>query len=356
MEWEPVPLDTPLTWLATRIVVRGTDEAATERWVGLEISLDAGVAHVQHRPLFTVGARAAEATVPSTESTLAETVTDLTGITPLAAAVPPLAWPGERDADDWVRRVAGVVTSIVLALTVVAGAFALESVTGIGWFFDPVVVAVCAVMLAGTLAVKFLDLDLGRWPLGAAGWLLRRTRSLPPVAPGPVGHPDRLTEARERLPLPPVPDGPSPTERVDRIKVDYGALMGDVGYRIENSALFDAGVPQTQRFQVALLLWEDAVGSGEDPEAAASEVEESFALARVHAEQQGWAHLPAGARDPARTAAKAVRLALASDEPGEREAAARRAAGLLGSLALYYLPVIDPAVPSLLGSPKALER
>lgn len=52
---------------------------------------------------------------------------------------------------------------------------------------------------------------------------------------------------------------------------------------------------------------------------------------------------------------KAAETALAAEHPGEREAAGRSAAQLLASLALYYLPVVDPAVPSLIGARRAID-
>lgn len=118
--------------------------------------------------------------------------------------------------------------------------------------------------------------------------------------------------------------GPSPEQRVEVVRSAYGALLGDIVYRIENSALFDAAVEETARFQVSLLAWE----SGRD-DAAASEVEESFRIAQRHAESLGLIHLPATARGTALRAAKSARVALASDSAQERLAAARAAAGLL---------------------------
>ncbi|NLE17603.1 MAG: hypothetical protein GX632_03565 [Propioniciclava sp.] len=147
--------------------------------------------------------------------------------------------------------------------------------------------------------------------------------------------------------------GPSPAERVAVVTAAYGALLGDIVYRIENSALFDAAVEQTQRFQLALVAWEPEAG---EAGALASEVEESFAAARRHAESLGLAHLPETARDPARRAVHAAGIALATDQPGERAASARRAADLLRSLALYYLPVVDPDAPSLVGARRELTR
>ena len=145
--------------------------------------------------------------------------------------------------------------------------------------------------------------------------------------------------------------GPTPADRVSVVMETYGALLGDVVYRIENSALFDAALPTTQRFQVALVSWDP-----DSPDAAelATEIEDSFRTARTHAEQVGLAHLPSTAREPARRAARGAALALASDNPAERETAARTAAALLRSIALYYLPTIDPTTPPLIAARRQL--
>ncbi len=140
--------------------------------------------------------------------------------------------------------------------------------------------------------------------------------------------------------------GPGPVDRVAVVQEAYGELLGDIVYRIESSALFDAAVPQTQRFQVALVTWDpDAT----DADALATEVEESFAAARAYAEKVGLEHLPLTARGPARRAVKAAITAL-SGADAEREAAAGAAAGILRGLTLCYLPVIDPAQPSLIAA------
>ena len=48
-------------------------------------------------------------------------------------------------------------------------------------------------------------------------------------------------------------------------------------------------------------------------------------------------------------------MAMAATNPAERLAAATKAADLLRSLALYYLPSVDPAAPQLLAAPKEIE-
>ena len=43
-------------------------------------------------------------------------------------------------------------------------------------------------------------------------------------------------------------------------------------------------------------------------------------------------------------------MALSSADPPERAAAARSAADLLAGVRLYYLPVVDPATPTLIAT------
>ena len=149
-----------------------------------------------------------------------------------------------------------------------------------------------------------------------------------------------------------LPAGPTPAERVAVVRAAYGELRGDVVYRIENSALFDGAFPPTADFQVALALWDEA---SLDAEALARDVETTFATARARAEELGLGHLPETARGPARRAAKAAETALADGPGPEREAARRRVAEILGSLALYYLPPIDATSPALIGARRQIE-
>lgn len=155
-----------------------------------------------------------------------------------------------------------------------------------------------------------------------------------------------------RIPPPEAAAGVTPAERVGVVQAAYGAKLSDIVYRIENSALFDASVPQTQRFQVALLAWDE---SSPDAASLADEVERSFDDARATAERVGLEHLPETARGPARRAGRAAVVALSDAPAAEREAAARRVAGILSSLALFYLPTVDPATPSLIGRRREIE-
>lgn len=155
-----------------------------------------------------------------------------------------------------------------------------------------------------------------------------------------------------RIPPPETAAGVSPAERVGVVKARYGAKLSDIVYRIENSALFDPSVPETQRFQVALLAWDE---NSPDAEHLADEVERAFDEALRTAEKRGLDHLPETARDPARRAAKAATVAVSDAPPAEREAAAKRVAEILNSLALFYLPVVDPSTPSLIGRRREIE-
>lgn len=146
--------------------------------------------------------------------------------------------------------------------------------------------------------------------------------------------------------------GPSPLDRVDVVKAAYGRLLGDIVYRIENSALFDAAQPATSRFQVALASWDPGSVHADQ---LAQEVEVSFAAARSEAERLGMAHLPLTARGPAQRAVKAVRVALSDAPEAERTSAIARADETLRALALYYLPTVDRQTPSLIGARRAIE-
>ncbi|HMR50232.1 MAG TPA: hypothetical protein PKE40_13390 [Arachnia sp.] len=155
-----------------------------------------------------------------------------------------------------------------------------------------------------------------------------------------------------QIPPPDTAVGASPAERVGIVKASYGRQLGDIVYRIENSALFDAAVPETQRFQVALVAWDQ---SSADADRLASELEQAYAAAVRTAEHLGLDHLPETARDPARRAAKAVGVALGTGPEAERRAAGTRVAEILNSLALYYLPTVDPEAPALIGQRRAIE-
>ncbi len=143
--------------------------------------------------------------------------------------------------------------------------------------------------------------------------------------------------------LPPAPDPRAESEaRVAEVRAVYGRMLADVAYRIENAALFDSAVDTTRQFETALALWADVTPSTADGEVKrrAALVELAFETARAHAETVGLAHLPQQARDRARRAAGAARLARAAATDAERAAAQEQVVRILRSLALYYLP--DP--------------
>ena len=124
------------------------------------------------------------------------------------------------------------------------------------------------------------------------------------------------------------------------VKEEYGALLSDIAYRIESSALFDVAVPLTKEFHLALAAWDDEEGSAGPKRLAelAREVELTFTTAKDQADTMGLRHLPDASRADGELAAKAARLAQSAPSEGERLAASRQAARLLRDLALYYLP------------------
>lgn len=139
-------------------------------------------------------------------------------------------------------------------------------------------------------------------------------------------------------------------ERVEGIKADYGELLTDVVYRIENSALFDDGVPLTREFSLLLMQWDDEQGRIDRPalDALSRRLSIAFDAARANAERLGLGHLPLTARRPARRAVKAARLANEAESEGERAAARIQLARLLDGLRLHYLPSASEA-PLMVG-------
>lgn len=144
--------------------------------------------------------------------------------------------------------------------------------------------------------------------------------------------------------------------RASAVKDQYGQLVSDVVYRIENSALFDNTVPQSKEFQLALLRWDDAEQrSGPGAlDGLSRELQLAFDAARRHAETLGLRHLPWTARRTARHALKAAHLANNAASDGEREAARAKVAHLLGTLALYYLPTPSDSGKMLGAAPAQL--
>ncbi|MDO5678582.1 MAG: hypothetical protein Q4G35_13890 [Propionibacteriaceae bacterium] len=128
--------------------------------------------------------------------------------------------------------------------------------------------------------------------------------------------------------------------RVASVKAEYGALLGDIAYRIENSALFDDAAPLTREFQLALMRWDDVQNTA-DPvtlQRVSAEVDLAFRTAKSNAETLGLSHLPHTAQAKAERALKSAQLAERAATDSEREAAMVQVTRLLDSIAIYYLP------------------
>ena len=151
---------------------------------------------------------------------------------------------------------------------------------------------------------------------------------------------DRLLDGR--------PAALAAAKLVADVKEQYGTLLADICYRIENPALFDPADDAAKRLATALIRWDDGQGRLDPSElsTAAAEVRVAFDAARAHAEAVGMAYLPEEARPKAETALKAARLAQSTKVPAERSAALRQVSAILDGLALYYLP--NPAEASLM--------
>ena len=176
------------------------------------------------------------------------------------------------------------------------------------------------------------------------GLLVRRhAATQPPDDDGARARAQDEIRARLAPALAPVAAGPAVDaahERVASIKEESARLAGDIVYRIENSALFDASVPTTHRFQLELMRWDDdSARLGPEGRTRLSfEVALAFRTAKDHAERVGLAHLPTTARPGAERAIKVARLAGRATAAGEREAAAAQLGQQLDDLALHYLP------------------
>lgn len=196
----------------------------------------------------------------------------------------------------------------------------------------PVTAVLVVLLLLAAIVFSQPWFLLGVFPLAGNAWWQRDGASLF-VQPAVIDRGALLpSEVFTRIPAEGAAAGPSPSDRVNVVKAAYGQLLGDVVYRIENSALFDAAQSPTNRFQVALASWDPG---SVNADRLAEEVEVSFAAARSDAERLGLAHLPLTARDPARRAIKSVRLALSDAPEAERAVAVDRADEILRSLALY---------------------
>ena len=221
---------------------------------------------------------------------------------------------------------AGLLVVSLLVAVVAVGANLSDGVVGLA--------GIVALLAAGTLLRRRMQ---GRPHLTVNGSRLRFADLLP-------GH-------EEPLAIDDASDDVS-RDRVDQVKADYGTLLTDLTYRIENPALFDVASPTTQAFTTALLQWDDTADSlgASERQKLAAQVALTFDAARSHAELVGLAHAPESARETIATAAKAMRLAESDAPDGELRAARAKAIQLLGSLALYYLPDADEARAMLEGT------
>lgn len=190
----------------------------------------------------------------------------------------------------------------------------------------------------------------------------------PIVEPRPTAvHGTSLSRLRSQVPsvpdtlaigaVSPPADLAAAAKRVDGVKAAYGALLSDVVYRVENSALFDTAVAPTREFTVLMARWDDRASMAADEAVdVARELELAFETARAHAEALGLGHLPSTARPSARRAVKALQTAQRAATDGERSAALSQATRILASLALYYLPSSAETTRILGGAAPGLPR
>lgn len=266
------------------------------------------------------------ATVVPADAVLGDVLVSLHRAHPVAAHQLP---PGTPASEPWSPRLAvGVglgALGLLLSLGIVLGAgLGLGATDNWSWSL----LAVGA--LVGPIASLFLGGPFTRYVVDGKP---RTLRSFAKQAD------------RGRLP-PPEPRAVSPevVAEVDALKEEYGRLLADIVYRIECPALFDAAEPRTATFTQLLWRWDSDrdVLPGIEARALASELRVAFDAARANAESVGMDHLPAEAREPARTAVGALRVA--RDDAAtraERATALRRATAILDQLALYYLPSVD---------------
>lgn len=331
MTWPPVPLSARLSELVRcRLAVtgRGPDGAETLAYVQVNRRL------ASRRLLVTISDTATRTPLPSIVSvtvpadlTLAEVLLSHADIAArVAALVPGLRWPmGANPAlrDLWWI---GLVIPVVFAL-------AAQSL-----------VPLLLVFLTGILPLA----------LGARRRVTRSGVQIPATAVDEAGR--ELLPSRVRPLLPDAEAlasaGPTPSDRVGLVRDRLADLRDDIVYRIGNSALFDPAHPATERLELALLAWAPGSPTAEE---LATEVEDAFEAARRSAEELGFDHLPQTARPTARRAQSAARTALSAGTREERTAAAAKAAELLSSLALYYLPGIDADAPGLIAPRRMIE-
>ena len=257
-----------------------------------------------------------------------------------------LVTPGVRWAKGHpVQRIALLATLFATALL---AAFLLgDFLTPVAWFLPQAAAVYAAFSLLRPGAPTAIHREGNKKPYKDGEVRMR-------VAELPVPEPDD-TLAIGAVPAP--ADRRTALERVEATKAEYGALLTDLAYRIENSALFDPAVGQTREFALLLARWDDEHRRlpADELGTLSREVQVAFDAARAHAEVLAIAHLPESAREDASRAAKAARLAQESTVDGERTAALERANEILATLALYYLPTPGEARKALGGPARELE-
>ncbi|GAB3819596.1 hypothetical protein GCM10028820_23820 [Tessaracoccus terricola] len=234
--------------------------------------------------------------------------------------IPPVRWVGRGEP----RRFRLPVT-IILALGMAAVFLAWGGVWGAA-------MALPAAALTALVTWRAMRAKLPVRILTAGNLHLDGTNIVDYTVARQIGErPERLTDEQRRTDI---------VGRIEEILQEYGRLKLDIGYRIENSALFDSAAPTTHSFEVALVRYDtQSAGLSLDQlDELATELEITYSVARDHAETVGLSHLPATAQADARRAAKAVRLAEGAATDAEREAAMDQVVRILESLALYYLP------------------
>ncbi|HJE51473.1 MAG TPA: hypothetical protein K8V15_05775 [Tessaracoccus flavescens] len=311
MEHVPIDLDAPLSDTRGTVVVDTESGRALLRVTGSGDRLKV-VAHLED-------GRAPKLEGVHASRSLRQAAATLAASRPLRAFLLPNA-----GVDSVYRPVATVmmILPFVLGGAMAAAGLFWES---IGW--------VRFVILTGGLALLVIAAD--------AMDKARRYRQW-----AALKHGERVKAAE--LELPPLQE----EFDVDDVKEEYGKLLSDIVYRIENPALFDAQEPVSKAFTLALLQWDnnDGVATPDERRALAHRVRATFTAAKANAERLGMDHLPEVARAKARTALKAAVVAADKSAPEpERETALRRAVAILDDLALYYLPTGSDARKAITG-------
>ena len=317
------------------VLVSGEDGAAGPLLV-VDVSAAAGTDQVTVRVAPLGGRRPPHTVNAPGWRRLDDFVTEHASLAVTRALVTPgVRWPGvegHRRAPVWLAVGAGLAASLF---------YGLQFGT-LGYLIPLVLTVVAATVVAYATASRTAIHREGNKRPYRRGHVVERLLELP------------ATPARSELVVGTVSapgDGALAAERVARVKETYGALLSDVAYRIENSALFDPAVGETREFTVTMAAWDDGhAGMGGDEAAALSrEVELTFDAARAQAEALGMGHLPEAARAEARRAAKAARVAQRAATEAERIAAIEQTNRILASLALYYLPGRSEAAAALGG-------